>query len=125
MICKTTKGVKVSVKTNYQGIFDGDIHIFSYYVILENKSNHTIKLLRRHWIIKDLGDFDSQVKGDGVIGKQPIIYPGEIFTYESGAKLKSVIGSMEGKYTFKRMDNGQLFDVEIPNFKLTAPQIFN
>tara|TARA_B110000444_G_scaffold156901_1_gene146715 strand:- start:7644 stop:8021 length:378 start_codon:yes stop_codon:yes gene_type:complete len=125
MICKTTKGVKVSIKTAYKGIFDSDSHVFSYKVILENKSEYCVKLLRRHWIIKDLGDFDDHIKGDGVIGKQPYINPGETFIYESGAKLKSTIGSMKGNYVFKRMEDNQLFNVEIPEFKLIAPQIYN
>jgi ApaG protein len=125
MICKITKGVKVSIKTEYKGIFDSDNHVFSYRVILENKSEYCVKLLSRLWIIKDLGDFEHQIKGNGVIGKQPFINPGETFIYESGAKLKSTIGSMRGNYVFKRMNDNKLFDVEIPEFKLTAPQIFN
>lgn len=125
MICKVTKGIKVSIKAYYKGFSDIDKNIFSYKVIIENKSDNKIKLLQRHWIIKDLGYFDSQVKEIGVVGKQPIISPNEIFAYKSAAKIKGIIGSMKGKYTFTKIDDTELFDVDIPEFKLIIPHILN
>ncbi|MDG1849749.1 MAG: Co2+/Mg2+ efflux protein ApaG [Flavobacteriales bacterium] len=125
---KITKDVKVSVEPSYEGNFDsieGNVDVFSYQIIIENKSNHTIKLLKRHWLVLDAADYDYEIEGNGVIGEQPILCPGEKHIYESGSQLKCPIGAMKGSYLFKRLADNQKFHVEIPHFNLLAPFIAN
>ncbi|MCH1437633.1 MAG: Co2+/Mg2+ efflux protein ApaG [Flavobacteriales bacterium] len=128
MKCKVTKNVKVSVKPSYEGNFDsieGKVDVFSYQVTIENNSNHAIKLLKRRWLVLDAADYDYEIEGNGVIGKQPILYPGEKHVYESGSQLKCPIGAMKGSYLFKRLDDDEKFQVEIPHFNLLAPFVAN
>lgn len=128
MRCKITKGVKVSVEPHYEGNFesqDGNVDVFTYNVIIENKSEYTIKLLKRHWLVQDAADYDYEIEGNGVIGEQPILCPGEKHSYQSGSQLKCPIGSMKGEYLFKRMIDDQVFYVEIPQFQLLAPFVAN
>ncbi len=125
---KITKDIKVSVKPSYEGNFDsieGSVDVFSYQVIIENNSNHTIKLLKRRWLVLDAADYDYEIEGNGVIGEQPILLPGEKHTYESGSQLKCPIGAMKGSYLFKRLADNKKFQVEIPHFHLLAPFVFN
>mgnify|MGYP001985417907 FL=1 len=128
MTCKITKGVKVSVEPRYEGNFEskeGNIDIFTYHVVIENKSEDTIKLLKRHWLVQDAADYDYEIEGNGVIGEQPILCPGEVHTYRSGSQLKCPIGGMKGEYLFKRMTDDEMFYVEIPQFQLLAPFMAN
>jgi ApaG protein len=128
MTCKTTKGVKVSIKPHYEGNYfsnEGNIDVFTYDVIIENNTDYTIKLLKRHWYIFDAADYACEVEGSGVVGEQPILCPGESHYYQSGSHLKSPIGSMKGDYLFKRMVDDSVFKVEIPQFQLLAPFVGN
>jgi len=128
MTFKITKGVKVSVEPYYEGNFEsqeGNVDVFTYNVIIENKSEYTIKLLKRHWLVQDAADYDYEIEGNGVIGEQPILCPGERHSYQSGSQLKCPIGSMKGEYLFKRMVDDQVFYVEIPQFQLLAPFVAN
>lgn len=128
MESKITKEVKVSVEPSYEGNFksiEGNVDVFSYQVIIENNSNHTIKLLKRRWLVLDAADYDYEIEGNGVIGEQPILYPGEKHVYESGSQLKCPIGAMKGSYLFKRLADNQKFQVEIPHFHLLAPFVAN
>ena len=128
MTCKITKGVKVSVEPRYEGNFEskeGNIDVFTYHVVIENKSEYTIKLLKRHWLVQDAANYDYEIEGNGVIGEQPILCPGEVHTYQSGSQLKCPIGAMKGEYLFKRMTDDEVFYVEIPQFQLLAPFMAN
>jgi len=125
---KITNDIKVSVKPSYEGNFDsieGSVDVFSYQIIIENNSNHTIKLLKRRWLVLDAADYDYEIEGNGVIGEQPILLPGEKHTYESGSQLKCPIGAMKGSYLFKRLADNKKIQVEIPHFHLLAPFVFN
>lgn len=123
MVSATTEGVKIIVETTYQNDFSNPQHhhfVFTYKVFIENNSQHTVKLLKRYWEIHDAGDNLKIVQGDGVVGKQPTLEPGESHSYVSGCNLKSGLGKMTGMYLMEIVKNGKLFEVKIPEFQLIA-----
>jgi len=124
MATQITDGVKVSVETVYQSEYsnpDNDHFMFAYHITIENLGQHSIQLLRRHWVIYDSSGTKREIDGDGVVGLQPIIAPGDHHEYVSGCNLKSEMGYMEGRYQMLREIDGSLFDVQIPRFSLVAP----
>lgn len=128
MVTQITDGVKVSVQTLYHPEYSNakQLHYaFTYKVRIENGSNHTIQLLTRHWIIYDSYGIITEVKGEGVVGKQPILEPRDIYEYVSGCNLKSEIGKMRGSYTMQRQMDGKKIIVIIPEFKLIVPYRLN
>jgi ApaG protein len=128
MNTKTTNGVKISVETFYQPKYsrptEGEF-VFAYRIIIENFSEDTVKLLRRHWRIFDSIGEHSEVEGEGVVGKQPVLRPNASHQYVSGCHLKSEMGHMRGTYLFENEDTGEEFKVKIPEFTLTAPLKLN
>lgn len=102
-----------------------DSYCFAYQIEIVNQSTDTVQLLRRHWDIFDGHGQQRVVMGDGVIGKQPVLAPGERHSYVSGSVLPTSIGKMEGFYTFLRISDEQEFEVEIPPFLLVAPYVLN
>jgi ApaG protein len=123
MVSAITKGIQVSVETTYQPDFSNPQqhhYVFTYKVRIENKSNHTVQLLRRRWEIYDATETRKIVEGDGVVGQQPILEPGESHVYVSGCNLKSGIGKMRGSFTLEKLRDGQLWEVVIPEFQLIA-----
>src|SRR5690606_4717637 len=124
MATQITDGVKVSVETVYQSEYsnpENDHFMFAYHITIENLGPHPVQLLRRHWVIYDSSGSKREIDGEGVVGLQPIIAPGEQHQYVSGCNLKSEMGYMEGTYQMLRQVDGQLFDVHIPRFSLIAP----
>lgn len=119
-----TNDIKITVETAYQNSRvanpDGD-HMFAYRITIENHSDYTIKLLKRHWYIIDSLNDKTEVEGDGVIGQQPVLEPGESHQYVSGCAIRSDIGKMFGTYLMEQQIDGKLFEVTIPEFKLIAP----
>lgn len=93
--------------------------VFIYFITIENMGQEPVQLMRRYWYIQDSVGEDHEVSGDGVIGKQPKILPGEAHNYNSFCVLKSFEGSMEGHYEMRRED-GSRFRVVIPRFLLKA-----
>jgi ApaG protein len=123
MVSAITKGIQVSVETTYQPDFSNPQqhhYVFTYKVRIENKSNHTVQLLRRRWEIFDAAESRKLVEGDGVVGQQPILEPGETHTYVSGCNLKSGMGKMRGSFTLEKLRDGQLWEIVIPEFQLIA-----
>lgn len=100
-------------------------YAFSYTITIENQSENIVQLLSREWIIKDALNQTEKVVGDGVIGIQPVLQPGETHTYSSGCLLQAPMGSMHGHYTMSNVESGHLFDVFIPMFKLNAAFALN
>jgi len=95
-------------------------YVFSYTVSITNETLEPVQLISRHWIITNGETLDTQeVKGDGVIGQQPIIKPGDSYTYTSGTVMDSPVGTMHGHYSMLDHE-GKLFDVTIPVFTLAA-----
>lgn len=94
--------------------------MYAYRVTIENSSMHTAQLISRHWEIFDSIGEHKQVDGEGVVGEQPILAPGQLHQYVSGCNLKSDMGYMEGFYTMIREYDGAVIHVEIPRFDLIA-----
>src|SRR5579863_6336474 len=98
--------------------------VFQYTVRITNQGSETVQLISRHWIITDATDQVSEVKGDGVVGHQPVLAPGESFKYSSWCPLETPFGSMRGTYQMLGAD-GSEFDAEIAPFALRAPFTVN
>lgn len=121
MVHLITKGIKISVQSEYRGNFSKNHRLhyaFSYTIEIENQSQKTVQLRSRFWTIKDSLNNTSTVKGDGVVGQQPVLLPGERHTYTSGCLLCSAIGAMTGHYNLVNLDTQEEFKVAIPLFKL-------
>jgi ApaG protein len=95
-------------------------YVFSYTVTIVNDGTLPAKLLTRHWVITDADGEIQEVKGDGVVGEQPYLKPGEGFQYTSGTLMKTPMGSMQGSYQMLA-DDGNKFDATIPEFYLVVP----
>jgi ApaG protein len=128
MDTKTTEGVKVTVTTNYLPDYSSPVqqhYVFAYKISIENNSEFTVKLLRRHWYIHDATGSMREVEGEGVVGQQPVLEPGESHEYVSGCNLKTGMGKMRGTYLMERMVDGKRFQVTIPEFTLIVPYKLN
>ena len=124
MVADITQGVHVSVETEYQPAYSSPSqhhHVFTYKVTIENRSEFTIQLMRRHWHIIDAGYLPREVEGEGVVGNQPVLEPGMKHQYVSGCNLKSGLGKMSGTFLMERVVDGSNFKVRIPEFQMTAP----
>jgi ApaG protein len=98
--------------------------VFAYTITIENVSDTPFQLVSRHWVIQDANLKVEEVYGEGVVGEQPIIKPGQKYTYSSGAVLETEMGTMEGRY-FMLSVNKDEFEVPIPKFVLTVPRILH
>lgn len=115
--------IDISVDTQYlqdQSDPDNNRFVFAYTVGIENKGETPVQLLSRHWIITDDNDRVEEVRGTGVVGQQPLIAPGQVFHYTSGAILTTGFGTMQGSYEMVSED-GEKFAAEIPAFLLSRP----
>jgi ApaG protein len=120
---ETTRNIRVAVEPNFlddQSEPEENRYLWSYRVTIENKGGETVQLLSRYWRITDSRGRVREVRGDGVIGEQPVIKPGSSFEYTSGAPLETPSGFMGGSYRM-RAHSGELFDVGIPLFALESP----
>ncbi len=128
MTTQITKGIKISVNTNFDGTFlksNRTNYAFVYTITIENQSKDAVQLTSRHWQIYD-SLYDLQiVEGEGVIGQKPIIRPGESHSYSSGCLLTSTIGAMKGHYNMVNFSSNEKFRVYIPTFKFSAPFALN
>jgi len=128
MVTEITEGVKVSVETIYQPEYSNPANehfMFAYKVNIENLTEYSVQLLNRHWQIFDSNGAHREVDGEGVVGQQPVIEPGDNHEYVSGCNLKTDIGSMKGHYEMKRIVDEERFQVNIPEFLLIAPYKLN
>lgn len=128
MYTQITDQVKVSVETLYQSEYSNpekEHFMFAYRISIQNLGEHSIQLLRRHWLIFDSNGTTQEIEGDGVVGLQPIIAPGETHEYISGCNLKTDIGRMRGSYQMIREVDQELFEVKVPEFQLIAPYKLN
>ena len=114
---------RVEVQVSYvieQSDPEDERYVFSYTVTIENHGEIPAKLLKRHWYITDAEGSVQEVEGDGVVGEQPYLKPGDGFKYTSGTILKTPIGSMRGTYHMIA-DDGTEFDTPIAPFTLSVP----
>ena len=124
MVQQVTEGVSVTVETFYQAAQSNPLsseYLFAYKITIENLSATPVKLLRRHWHIVDSNGSYREVEGDGVVGQQPVIEPGNSYQYVSAANLRSDMGKMYGSYQMENLYNKRLITVTIPEFQLIAP----
>ncbi len=124
MVRSITQGVGVSVETFYQPEQSNPIqfeYLFAYRITIENLTNNPIQLKRRHWFIVESSGIKREVEGEGVVGEQPIIAPGESYQYISAASLRADIGKMYGTYQMTDQYSNKIFNVNIPEFKLIPP----
>lgn len=124
MIEKNNNQILIKVTPNFiekNSIVEFNKYVFSYEVEIKNESSQAIQLMSRHWIIENSKAEIFEVKGDGVIGEQPTINPGEVYSYSSFTEISTPSGFMWGSY--KMLTEGDIsFDVDIPKFELTMPR---
>jgi len=116
--------ITVEVETDYiegQSEPENERYVFSYTITIRNEGGEPAQLLSRHWLITDANGNVQEVKGEGVVGEQPHLKPGEGFQYTSGAMITTPVGSMRGSYQMIT-DQGDEFDTEIPAFTLAIPR---
>lgn len=124
MVTEVTNGVKVSVEVEYQPNYSSPSqhhYVFTYQVTIENNSNKTLQLKRRKWVINDAAYPVRIVEGEGVVGRQPILEPGQSHQYISGCNLRSGLGKMGGSYQMEKLMDGQNITVQIPEFRMVVP----
>ena len=123
-----SEGVQVSVETFYQPDYSNPIQsefMFAYRITLENHNTFPVKLHRRNWQIFDSNGSNREVEGEGVVGVQPTIQPGESYQYVSGCNLRTEMGKMKGTYLMENLNSKQMFHVDIPVFEMIVPMKYN
>lgn len=119
--------IGIEVATDYivdQSEPDIGRYVFAYTITISNLGNMPAQLLSRHWIITDANGKVQEISGDGVVGEQPHLNPGEKFRYSSATVLETPVGAMQGRYIMKA-DNGDKFDTPIPPFTLAVPGLLH
>lgn len=120
---ETTRSITVRVEPFFledQSVPDENHFVWAYHVEIENSGTETVQLLTRYWRITDAFGNVQEVRGDGVVGEQPVLTPGETFEYTSGTPLATPTGIMSGTYRMQNTD-GESFDVVVPAFSLDSP----
>lgn len=115
--------IEVSVHSDYlpeQSQPGDDRYVFAYTVTIQNNGREAARLINRHWVIADANGKVQEVRGEGVVGEQPHLKPGEVYRYTSGTVLETPIGSMHGSYEMLA-DDGTRFDADIHPFSLATP----
>ena len=124
MVSLISEGVEVSVETYYQQDYSNPMqseYMFAYRIAIENHNSFPVKLHRRHWYIFDSTGSTREVEGEGVVGVQPVLSPGEKYQYVSGCNLRTEMGRMHGSYQMENLNSKQFFDVNIPAFEMFVP----
>jgi ApaG protein len=128
MVNLISEGFEISVETFYQQDYSNPLqseYMFAYRIAIENHNSFPVKLLRRHWHIFDSNGTYREVEGEGVVGIQPVIAPGEKYHYVSGCNLRTEMGKMSGTYQMENLNSKQLFNVNIPAFEMIVPLKYN
>jgi ApaG protein len=128
MVSQITRGIKISVSTSFEGTYfkNYKLHFaFTYEITIENHSKDSVQLVSRHWEIHDSLNNIEMVDGEGVIGKKPVLKPGETYMYSSGCLLSSPFGAMRGYFSMINFTSTRSFRVIVPTFKLSAPFALN
>lgn len=124
MANKISEGVEISVDTFYQPDYSNPMSgefMFAYRITIENHNNFPVKLHRRHWHIFDSNGSHREVEGEGVVGVQPTLNPGERYQYVSGCNLRTEMGKMYGTYSMENLNSKEIFSVNIPSFEMIVP----
>lgn len=128
MFSKTTNGIKINVETSFlpeKSNPDHSYYVYAYYVTIKNTTEDTVQLLSRHWIITDGMGNKHEVKGEGVIGEQPILIKDAHHAYQSWSPLPTKMGKMEGSYMMINLKTNEKFEVQIPAFVLVHHELEN
>lgn len=123
-----TQGIRVNVRTAWlkeESDPDADHYVFAYQVEIVNESPYAIQLLRRKWHITDAIGRKRMVSGEGIVGRKPVIQPGEAHTYVSGCNFQEPVGQMVGYYSMVRLADKSEFQVRIPAFTMIVPWLLN
>jgi ApaG protein len=118
-----TRQIEVTVEPSFmqeQLSADRREYFWSYTIVITNSGTETVQLRTRHWIITDATGRKQEVRGEGVIGKQPVLAPGERFEYTSGVPLPTASGFMTGRYQMVS-ESGERFEIDVPTFSLDSP----
>jgi ApaG protein len=118
-----TRQIEVTVEPNFLPARSSAEHrqyFWSYTIVITNSGEETVQLRTRHWIITDASGRQQEVRGEGVVGEQPVLAPGERYEYTSGVPLQTASGFMTGSYQMVT-DSGERFDIEVPTFSLDSP----
>jgi ApaG protein len=118
-----TRQIEVTVEPNFmpeRSSPESSRYFWSYTVVITNSGDKTVQLRTRHWIITDASGQRQEVKGEGVVGEQPVLAPGERFEYTSGVPLTTPSGFMTGRYQMVS-ETGERFEIEVPTFSLDSP----
>ena len=120
-----TRAIEVSVEPSFmpeRSSFDQHYFFWAYRIVIANHGTETVQLKTRHWIITDASGKEQVVKGEGVVGEQPTLGPGETFEYTSGVPLQTPSGFRTGRYQMVT-DRGERFEIDIPTFSLDSPNV--
>jgi len=118
-----TRQIEVTVEPNFlpeRSSVDRGEYFWSYTIVIINTGAETVQLRTRHWIITDATGRKKDVRGEGVVGEQPVLAPGERFEYTSGVPLQTASGFMTGRYQMVN-ESGEQFEIEVPTFSLDSP----
>jgi ApaG protein len=124
MSSENPHNITIEVETRYiegQSEPDNERYVFSYTITIRNEGGIPAQLISRHWLITDANGHTQEVRGEGVVGEQPNLKPGEGFQYTSGTMIATPVGSMRGEYQMVD-ENGDAFDAVIPTFTLAIPR---
>ncbi len=119
--------IKITTEVNYlaeQSDEADNRFVFAYTITITNEGDTTAKLISRHWIITDANQYVQEVRGQGVVGEQPVLKPTQSFEYTSGTVLATQVGTMSGSYQMVAED-GTEFDAPIPQFVLSVPRVLH
>jgi ApaG protein len=119
-----TRDIEVTVEPNFlpeKSSAENSRYFWSYTIVITNSGDETVQLKNRHWIITDASGRQEHVRGEGVIGEQPVLAPGERFEYTSGVPLATASGFMVGSYEMES-ESGERFEIEVPAFSLDCPE---
>ena len=123
----TTNGIRVQVTTKFlperSSPRDGE-YLFAYFIQISNVGSETAQLISRHWVITNTDGEEEDVRGDGVVGNQPVLAPGAVHNYNSFCQLKTAVGTMHGEYTMVT-PSGETFEARIAPFTLAVPNALN
>jgi ApaG protein len=123
----TTTGIRVQVTTKFlpeRSSPKESEYWFAYFIRISNVGDATAQLISRHWVITNTDGEEEEVRGDGVVGEQPVIAPGATYNYNSFCHLKTSVGTMHGEYTM-RTASGETFEARIAPFTLAVPNALN
>ena len=119
-----TRQIEVTVEPRFmpeRSSADRSQYFWSYSIVITNSGPETVQLRTRHWIITDAAGRKQEIRGEGVIGEQPVLAPGESFEYTSGVPLPTASGFMTGRYQMES-ESGERFEIEVPTFSLDSPE---